>query len=249
MFRMKEKLVNLLGSIGIVIFYIVSLLLSALPLIMIGAPFIVDVVILLVANIVPFGTTVLWIAGLIFAIIGNQDIFSIIYYVVSIFIFWPFFHEIFYEIKNGNIFKEEENQKYGTKKDSFAEILFNKQYSFWELLDHKYIKDYSDYLSIKLKSPYRTISRFVLGFCRFVMIILTIIISLYIISLFVFGILSLIMKGGMYAIVGITISVIAVNTINYFATYKSNRRNIWYFWLCLFASIFAYFSVIFILFK
>ena len=247
MLGIKEKLVNLFGSIGIVLYYVSSIILSVLPLLMIEAPFIVNIVILLVENIVPFGTTVLWIVGLIFAIIGNQDIFSIIYYVVSIFIFWPFIHGIFSYFKSENVFNEIKNQKNEKKHDSFAEILFNKQYYFWELLDHEYIKDYSYYLSLRLKSPYRTIARVVLGFCRFIMIILTIIILLFIISLFVSWIVLLIVKGGTYAIVGLTISVIAINTINYFATYKSRMRHIWYFWICLFASIIAYVYAIFIL--
>lgn len=124
-----------------------------------------------------------------------------------------------------------------------------KKHSFLEILDHEYIRDYSDYLYLYLKSPYDNIACFLLGLIRFILILITIIIAIGIMILSVFGIISLIIIGGVYAVIGLTIALIAINTVNYFATYKDHSRKIWYFWICLFGSLFAYFSAIVILLR
>lgn len=114
------------------------------------------------------------------------------------------------------------------------------KYSFWQILDHEYIRDYADYLSLYLKAPYNTIVCSALGLLRIILIILTLVLATGCVCGAVFLILAAIMKGGIYAFAGLTAALIALNTINFFATYKNHSRKIWYFWVCLIASIVGY---------
>jgi hypothetical protein len=57
---------------------------------MIYQPLWIDLIIMLAATLIPFGTFALWIWGLVCAIMGKQDVFAIIYYVVTAVIFSPF---------------------------------------------------------------------------------------------------------------------------------------------------------------
>lgn len=64
---------------------IVSSIITAFPLAMIGLPWWANMLIIIAVFFIPFvgqyGRIALWILGLIFAILGKQDIFATIYYV------------------------------------------------------------------------------------------------------------------------------------------------------------------------
>ena len=88
---MKDKLVSMLGGAGVVIYYIVTVVVSALPALFITGSWFWRVVIFLVQSLYPPASGVFWIWGLIKAITGRQDIFAYIYYVVSVVVFLPYF--------------------------------------------------------------------------------------------------------------------------------------------------------------
>lgn len=91
---MKEKLQSVLGTFGIIIYWILRIFISILPLVMISTPFLVDFLILIVVNVFPPLSLPLWIWGLVKAIQGPQDIWAIIYYVACVVIFLPTFISI-----------------------------------------------------------------------------------------------------------------------------------------------------------
>lgn len=117
MFRLKEKLLNALGSFGIVLYYLINLLIAVLPILMIHQPFWLDLIILLLATLFPLGTIALWIWGLVCAIIGEQDIFAIFYYVVTVIIFCPFLVSVLADIPRllNKFKKHPKKPKQGTK--------------------------------------------------------------------------------------------------------------------------------------
>ena len=88
--KIKEFLLTSLGTVGIVLFYTISLLITVYPLIMFEMPWWLYIVLALLVQLVivniPFGLEVLWIIGLVGAITGKQDIFAIIYYVLFVLI-------------------------------------------------------------------------------------------------------------------------------------------------------------------
>lgn len=86
---MKEKLQNALGTFGGILYWILTILIAILPLVMIGMPSLVDFIILAVCSFLPFLSIPLWIWGLVEAIKGPQDIFAIIYYIATVAIFLP----------------------------------------------------------------------------------------------------------------------------------------------------------------
>ena len=88
---MKEKLMNALGGIGFGLWYLVSLLVAVIPLVMIDAPFLLNLLLLAIALFVPATSGIFWIWGLVCAILGPQDVIAIIYYVLFAIMFLPFF--------------------------------------------------------------------------------------------------------------------------------------------------------------
>lgn len=86
---MKEKLESSLGTFGAVIFYIFRLVASLLPFVMIGAPFLISLLLIFIAQVVPFATPVFWIWGLFCAIRGTQDIWAFTYYALFLIFFLP----------------------------------------------------------------------------------------------------------------------------------------------------------------
>ena len=62
---MKEKLVNTLGAVGVVVYYVFSIFVSAMPFAMIGAPLWVTFLLSIVLQLIPFVTPIFWIWGLI----------------------------------------------------------------------------------------------------------------------------------------------------------------------------------------
>ena len=88
---MKDKLMNALGTVGFGLWYLVSLLVAVMPLVMIDAPFLLNLTLLAIALFVPATSGVFWVWGLVCAIRGPQDIIAVVYYVLFVIMFLPFF--------------------------------------------------------------------------------------------------------------------------------------------------------------
>ena len=86
---MKDKLANSLGIVGVAIYYIFRLIASILPFVMIGAPFLITVLLIFIAQVVPFAPPVFWVWGLVCALRGTQDIWAIAYYILFLICFLP----------------------------------------------------------------------------------------------------------------------------------------------------------------
>lgn len=84
--KIKDFLLNALGGIGYVIYYLVALAVSIFPLLMFNMPWwlyiILSLIVIYFVGNIPLATEILWIIGLFGAIFGKQDIFAIIYYVM-----------------------------------------------------------------------------------------------------------------------------------------------------------------------
>jgi hypothetical protein len=78
----KEKLLNTLGTGGYILYYIISLVISTFPVVMMGLPIWVDFILIGIMLFLPSTSMIFWIIGLIFAIIGTQDVIAIIYYIL-----------------------------------------------------------------------------------------------------------------------------------------------------------------------
>ena len=88
---MKEKLISSLGSFGGILYFIIRMIISILPFVMIGGNFFLTLLLISINTFVPFASAVFWILGLVCAIKGVQDIWAIIYYVAFALIWIPFF--------------------------------------------------------------------------------------------------------------------------------------------------------------
>lgn len=88
---MKEKLINALGSFGVILYYILQTIVSVLPFIMIGGNFFVTFLLILVNMFLPFASAIFWIWGLVCAIQGVQDVWAIIYYITFVVVWIPFY--------------------------------------------------------------------------------------------------------------------------------------------------------------
>lgn len=88
---MKDKLINTLGSVGVILWYLLSILIAVMPLVMIDAPLLLNLLLWGVMFFVPATSGFFWILGLICAIRGPQDTIAIIYYVLFVIMFLPFF--------------------------------------------------------------------------------------------------------------------------------------------------------------
>ena len=88
---MKEKLLSALGSVGIVLYYLATLIISVLPFVMIDASFLLKLVLIAISTFFPATSVIFWVWGLIGAINGPQDFIAIIYYVLFVVMFLPFF--------------------------------------------------------------------------------------------------------------------------------------------------------------
>ena len=88
---LKEKLQSTLGAIGGILFYLISLTIYILPLVMIGASFWWDLLFFAILYFFPVSSIVFWIWGLVCAITGPQDAWAIIYYVLFAVMWVPFF--------------------------------------------------------------------------------------------------------------------------------------------------------------
>ena len=99
----KEKLVNALGMVGVIIFYLMRLIIYVLPFVMIGGSFFVTLLLVSINTFVPLSSAVFWIWGLVCALKGVQDFWTILYYICFVVIWLPFYIEIiasFFSNKN-----------------------------------------------------------------------------------------------------------------------------------------------------
>ena len=88
--KIKDFLLTSFGWFGMLLFYVPYILITVYPLIMFEMPWLLYMVLALLVQFVivkiPFGLEVLWIIGLVGAILGKQDIFAVIYYVLFVLI-------------------------------------------------------------------------------------------------------------------------------------------------------------------
>lgn len=87
---MKEKLLDKLGFLGGILYFVFSLLVSIMPFVMIDASFWVTFLFFGIEQIFPLSTFVFWIWGLVCAIKGVQDIWAIAYYILFAVMYVPF---------------------------------------------------------------------------------------------------------------------------------------------------------------
>lgn len=91
---MKDKLVGSLGCVGMILYYAIGLIVSVLPFIMIDVNFFVNFIFILVSYFFPLITPIFWIWGLVCAIKGVQDFLAIMYYVVFVILWVPYYINI-----------------------------------------------------------------------------------------------------------------------------------------------------------
>lgn len=82
---------NALGTVGVILWYVASLLVCIIPFVMIGASFFVNLIFFAIVQFFPPSSIIFWIWGLICAIKGVQDTWAIVYYVLTVVLFIPFF--------------------------------------------------------------------------------------------------------------------------------------------------------------
>jgi hypothetical protein len=90
-FSVKERLTNAFGVLGGVLYFAINIIISILPFVMIGGGFWFSFLLISLNTIVPYASIVFWIWGLICAIQGVQDIWAIIYYILFVVIWLPFY--------------------------------------------------------------------------------------------------------------------------------------------------------------
>lgn len=91
----KEKLLSSLGAAGGIIYYIILILISFLPVVIINVPFWLSTIFIIIMFFFPVSSVVFWIWGLFSAICGPQDWIAIVYYVLFAIMFLPFFVNLF----------------------------------------------------------------------------------------------------------------------------------------------------------
>ena len=88
---MKDKLMNALGTIGIILWYLFSILVAIIPFVMIGASFWLNLLFFGIVQLFPASSIIFWVWGLVCALKGQQDIWAIVYYILCVIGFLPFF--------------------------------------------------------------------------------------------------------------------------------------------------------------
>jgi flagellar biosynthesis GTPase FlhF len=88
---LKENLAETLGTFGIILYFVSSWIIYILPFVMIGGNFFLTLLLIAVNAFVPFASAIFWIWGLVCAIKGVQDIWAIIYYIVFVVVWIPFY--------------------------------------------------------------------------------------------------------------------------------------------------------------
>jgi hypothetical protein len=88
--KIRDFLLGTLGTLGMLLFYVIALLITSYPLFMFDMPWLLFIVLALIAQFViiyiPFGLEVMWIIGLFGALSGKQDVFAVIYYILFVLI-------------------------------------------------------------------------------------------------------------------------------------------------------------------
>lgn len=97
---MKEKLMSALGTFGFVLWYLISLLIAVLPLVMIDAPFLLNLLLIVIALFIPASSGIFWVWGLVCTIRGPQDTIATIYYVLFAIMFLPYFINVILSLFN-----------------------------------------------------------------------------------------------------------------------------------------------------
>ena len=87
---MKEKFLSALGNFGLILYYIIRLSVSILPLVMIDANFVLSFLFCVIMNVIPLASPVFWVWGLVCAVSSTQDWMAIVYYICFGIIFLPF---------------------------------------------------------------------------------------------------------------------------------------------------------------
>lgn len=87
----KEKVLGSLSCFGVIMFFLIRLIVSVLPFIMIDGSFFVTFLLIGIQMFLPFTTAIFWIWGLVCAINGIQDVFAIVYYIVFVVVWIPFY--------------------------------------------------------------------------------------------------------------------------------------------------------------
>lgn len=90
----KEKLFGTLGSIGCVIYYLLIMTIAVMPIVMIDPPGIINWLLIAIVIFFPTLSAPVWIWGLVCAVMGPQDVFAIIYYVLFGIMWLPCFISI-----------------------------------------------------------------------------------------------------------------------------------------------------------
>ena len=117
---MKEKLMNTLGMVGGILWYVFSAIVYILPFVMIGASFWLNLLFFGIVQLFPMASIVFWIWGLVCAIKGVQDIWAIIYYVLFVIMFLPFFLSIILDLLSVRRRRQEERKAMQEQLDYFA---------------------------------------------------------------------------------------------------------------------------------
>lgn len=97
---MKDKLIEMLGVAGLVLYYIFRLVASIMPFVMIGASLFATIILILISGYFPLATPVFWIWGLICAFKGPQDFWAFAYYILFVIVTIPFISIIVEELAN-----------------------------------------------------------------------------------------------------------------------------------------------------
>lgn len=95
---MKEKLSTTLGCLGAIIWFFVTGLVAYLPFAMINASFWLNLLLFTIAFFYRPSMVIFWIWGLVCAIQGTQDVWSIIYYILFAVLFLPYYISVVIEL-------------------------------------------------------------------------------------------------------------------------------------------------------
>lgn len=87
----KDGLINALGTVGGILYYVINLIVAILPFVMIGGGFWFSFLLISLNLFIPYTSIIFWIWGLICAIQGVQDIWAILYYVIFVVAWIPFY--------------------------------------------------------------------------------------------------------------------------------------------------------------
>lgn len=82
---------NKLGVAGLILFYIILLIVSFMPLLALPIGGILFFVFAALMYFIPASSVFFWVWGLIYVLGGRQDAFAIIYYVCFAIVFMPVF--------------------------------------------------------------------------------------------------------------------------------------------------------------